>query len=112
MRVGSKPSTPTALRGASSLQVLEGLLQKSALNGRKAPEVEESGEILAKNISSNCLSKNLAHSPVAPGAPVPCQVPTCLKELGAPGAEAVISRPLDVPVLAWSCPTALTAHAG
>ena len=62
MRVGSKPSTPTALRGASSLQVLEGLLQKSALNGRKAPEVEESGEILAKNISSNCLSKNLAHN--------------------------------------------------
>lgn len=35
MRVGSKPSTPTALRGAVSLQVLEGLLQKSTLNGKK-----------------------------------------------------------------------------
>lgn len=28
MRLGSKPSTPTALRGATSLQVLEGLLQE------------------------------------------------------------------------------------
>ena len=78
----------------------------------KAPKSEESRKPLEKSICSNCLSRNLAHSPVAPGAPVPCQVPTFLIELGAPGAEAVISRPLDVPVLAWSRPTALTTHAG
>lgn len=54
-----------------------------------------------------CLSRGVAHC-----LPGPCQVPTFLKELGAPGAEAVISRPLDVPVLARSGATALTAHTG
>lgn len=54
-----------------------------------------------------CLSRGVAHC-----LPGPCQVPTFLKELGAPGAEAVISRPLDVPVLARSGPAALTAHTG
>lgn len=50
------------------------------------------------------------HNPSSPAVVLPG--PTFLIELGAPGAEAVIFRPLGVPILARSCPTALTAHTG
>lgn len=87
------------------------ILYTGGLLQLKAGKLLEFLPFIAGGPLSRTLVQSLAHSTIPPPSLL-LPGPTFLIELGAPGTETVISRPLDVPVLAWSCPTALTAHTG